>query len=238
MSSDRSSWITRRVGIHYAWVIAAVTLVVLVVTAGIRATPGVLMVPLEMEFGWRRTVLSFAVAVNIALFGLIGPFAAAVIDRFGLRRIVLSAIALLAGAVALTTRMHTEWQLVLLWGVLVGTGTGVTSLVLAAIVATRWFDTRRGLVVGLLSAANATGQLIFLPWLAATTETQGWRSASLVMAGAAVVIFFVVLAFMRDRPEDVGVVAGLSFLLIGTGSVAIDDGRARREDFRRRESCQ
>ena len=204
MPSDRSSWITRRVGIHYAWVIAAVTLVVLVVTAGIRATPGVLMVPLEMEFGWRRTVLSFAVAVNIALFGLIGPFAASVIDRFGLRRIVLSAIALLAGAVALTTRMHTEWQLVLLWGVLVGTGTGVTSLVLAAIVATRWFDTRRGLVVGLLSAANATGQLIFLPWLAATTETQGWRSASLVMAGAAVVIFFVVLAFMRDRPEDVG----------------------------------
>ena len=166
MPSDRSSWITRRVGIHYAWVIAAVTFVVLIVTAGIRATPGVLMVPLEMEFGWRRTVLSFAVAINIALFGLIGPFAASVIDRFGLRRVVLSAIALLAVAVALTTTMHSEWQLVLLWGVLVGTGTGVTSLVLAAIVATRWFDARRGLVVGLLSAANATGQLIFLP---------GWR---------------------------------------------------------------
>ena len=106
MPSDRSSWITRRVGIHYAWVIAAVTFVVLIVTAGIRATPGVLMVPLEMEFGWRRTVLSFAVAINIALFGLIGPFAASVIDRFGLRRVVLSAIALLAVAVALTTRMQ------------------------------------------------------------------------------------------------------------------------------------
>jgi len=204
MTSDRSSWITRRVGIHYAWVIAAVTLVVLIVTAGIRATPGVLMVPLEMEFGWRRTVLSFAVAINIALFGLIGPFAASVIDRFGLRRVVLSAIALLAVAVALTTRMHTEWQLVLLWGVLVGTGTGVTSLVLAAIVATRWFDAKRGLVVGLLSAANATGQLIFLPWLASMTESHGWRSAALVMSAAAGVIFFVVLAFMRDRPEDVG----------------------------------
>ena len=204
MSPERSSWITRRVGIHYAWVVAAVTLVVLIVTAGIRATPGVLMVPLEMEFGWRRTVISFAVAINIALFGLIGPFAASVIDRFGLRRVVLSAIALLAVTVALTTRMQTEWQLVLLWGVLVGTGTGVTSLVLAAIVATRWFETRRGVVVGLLSAANATGQLIFLPRLASMTESYGWRSAAMVMSAAAGVIFLVVLVFMRDRPQDVG----------------------------------
>ena len=204
MSLERSSWITRRVGIHYAWVVAAVTLVVLIVTAGIRATPGVLMVPLEMEFGWRRTVISFAVAINIALFGLIGPFAASVIDRFGLRRVVLSAIALLAVTVALTTRMQTEWQLVLLWGVLVGTGTGVTSLVLAAIVATRWFETRRGVVVGLLSAANATGQLIFLPRLASMTESYGWRSAAMVMSAAAGVIFLVVLVFMRDRPQDVG----------------------------------
>jgi sugar phosphate permease len=190
--------------IHYAWFIALLTFVILLVTAGIRATPGILMVPLESEFGWSRAAISAAVAVNIALFGLIGPFAASVMDRLGMRRVILAALALLAVSVALTTQMKHQWQLTLLWGVLVGSGTGVTSMVLAAIVATRWFETRRGLVVGALSAANATGQLIFLPVLAKLVEGQGWRSAALVVAAAAVVVFFLVLLFMRDRPEDLG----------------------------------
>jgi sugar phosphate permease len=190
--------------VHYAWVVAVVTFVILLVTAGARATPGVLMVSLEGEFGWSRTVISSAVAINIALFGLIGPFAASVMDRWGVRRVLLGAVALLAVSVALTTRMHTQWQLTLLWGVLVGTATGVTSMVLAAIIANRWFDERRGLVLGMLSAANATGQLIFLPILAALVTEQGWRSAVLVVAGAAAVVFVLVLVFMRDRPEDLG----------------------------------
>lgn len=190
--------------VHYAWIIAAVTFTILIVTAGIRATPSVLMVPLEAEFGWRRSVISLAVAINIALFGLIGPFAASVMDRFGLRRVILAALALLAASVALTTQMRNQWQLILLWGILVGSGTGVTSMVLAAIVATRWFDARRGLVVGALSAANATGQLIFLPQLARLVDASGWRSAVLAVSAAAVVIFVIVLVFMRDRPEDVG----------------------------------
>jgi len=194
----------RRRSLHYAWVVALVTFVVLLVTAGIRATPGVLMVSLEQEFGWSRTVISAAVAINIALFGLIGPFAASVIDRWGLRRVVLAAVALLGVSVALTTRMGTQWELTFLWGILVGTGTGVTSMVLAAIVANRWFDTRRGLVLGLLSAANATGQLVFLPLLASLTTRSGWRTAALLVAGAAAVVFVVVLLFMRDRPEDLG----------------------------------
>jgi sugar phosphate permease len=193
---------TRR--IHYAWFIALLTFVILLVTAGIRATPGILMVPLESEFGWSRAAISAAVAINIALFGLIGPFAASVMDRLGMRRVILAALALLAVSVGLTTQMKHQWQLTLLWGVLVGSGTGVTSMVLAAIVATRWFETRRGLVVGALSAANATGQLIFLPVLAKLVEGQGWRSAALVVAGAAVVVFFLVFLFMRDRPEDLG----------------------------------
>jgi sugar phosphate permease len=125
-------------------------------------------------------------------------------DRFGLRRIVLAAIALLTVAVALSTRMHAQWQLIALWGLLVGTGTGVTSMVLAAVVATRWFDERRGLVLGALSAANATGQLVFLPALAKITESSGWRNATLVVAAAGAVTFIAVLLFMRDRPEDVG----------------------------------
>jgi sugar phosphate permease len=190
--------------LHYAWVIAGVTFLVLLMTAGIRATPGILIVPLEQEFGWSRAIISLSVAINIALFGLIGPFAASVMDRLGLRRIVLAAIALLVVAVALSTRMHAQWQLMLLWGVLVGVGTGVTSMVLAAIVATRWFDEQRGLVLGALSAANATGQLVFLPALAKITESNGWRSATLVVAAAGAAIFVVVLLFMRDRPEDIG----------------------------------
>ena len=189
---------------HYSWIVALVTFVVILMTAGVRATPGVLMVPLEQEFGWTRTVLSTAVAINIALFGLIGPFAASVIDRFGLRRVVLAAVALLGVSVALTVQMKTRWELTLLWGVLVGTGSGVTSMVLAAIVANRWFDEQRGLVLGLLSASNATGQLVFLPLLASVTEKQGWRTAALVVSGATVVVFVLVLLFMRDRPEDLG----------------------------------
>jgi sugar phosphate permease len=181
---------------HYGWIVALVTFVVLIATAGIRATPGLLMVPLEIEFGWSRAVISAAVAINIALFGLIGPFAASAMDRWGVRRLVAAAVALLAVSVALTTRMTTQWQMTLLWGVCVGTGTGVTSMVLAAVIATRWFDERRGLVLGALSAANATGQLVFLPLLAQIIARDGWRAAALVVAGAVV--------FMRDRPEDVG----------------------------------
>ncbi|MEO8256540.1 MAG: MFS transporter [Acidobacteriota bacterium] len=189
---------------HYAWVVAGVTFVVLLVTAGIRATPGLLMVPLEEEFGWSRAAISAAVALNIALFGLLGPFAASAMDRWGIRRLVLTALALLAVSVALTTQMQRQWQMTLLWGVCVGTGTGVTSMVLAAVVATRWFEARRGMVLGALSAANATGQLVFLPVLAAMVEPHGWRAAALVVSGAAVAVFAVVLIFMRDRPADVG----------------------------------
>jgi sugar phosphate permease len=193
-----------RRSIHYAWVVAGVTFIILLATAGVRSTPGVLMVSLENEFGWSRTVISGAVAINIALFGLLGPFAASVMDRWGLRRVILAAVALLAVSVALSTRMRSQWELTLLWGILVGTGTGVTSMVLAAIVANRWFDERRGLVMGILSAANATGQLLFLPLLASLVSQSGWRSAALTVAAACAVVFVVVLIFMRDRPEDLG----------------------------------
>jgi sugar phosphate permease len=189
---------------HYAWVIALVTFAVLIITAGVRATPGVLMVPLEAEFGWTTAAISTAIAINIALFGAIGPFAASAMNRFGIRRIVLCAVALLAASVALTTRMQTIWQMTLLWGICVGTGTGVTAMVLAATVTTRWFETRRGIVLGMLSAANATGQLVFLPILARMIALHGWRSAVWIVSGAAALVFIVVLIFMRDRPEEVG----------------------------------
>jgi MFS family permease len=168
--------------LHYAWVVAAVTFFILLVTAAVRATPGVFMVPLESEFGWSPAAISAAVAINIALFGLIGPFAASLMDRWGLKRLVLCALLLLTASVGLTTQMKTQWQLILLWGVCVGAGTGVTAVVLAVVVTNRWFDACKGLVLGALSAANATGQLLFLPVLARFVESSGWRSAALSSA--------------------------------------------------------
>ena len=190
--------------LHYAWVVAGVTFFVLLITAGIRATPAILMVPLEHEFGWSRAAISGSIAINIALFGLIGPFAASFIDRYGLRRIVLVALALLTGGVALSSTMHAQWQLTLFWGVLVGSGTGVTAMVLAAIVVNRWFEERRGLVLGMLSAANATGQLIFLPVLARIVTGHGWRSVTYTVAAVAALVFLIVLLLLRDKPQDMG----------------------------------
>ncbi len=191
--------------VHPAWVVAGCTFLVLLVAAGIRSVPGVLIVPLEAEFGWSRATIGFAVAVNIALYGLIGPFAAALIERFGLRRTVGTALAVIALGVALTPFMRASWQLVALWGVVVGGGSGVTALVLATTVASRWFSTRRGLVVGALTASTATGQLVFLPLLAYLAEHVGWRWVSVLIASVAAVLIVPVLAFMRDRPSDLGI---------------------------------
>src|SRR6266478_1197372 len=190
--------------LHYAWIVAGVTFVTLLVAAGLRATPGVLIVPLESEFGWSRTTISFAIGLNIFLYGLIGPFAAAVMDRFGLRRTMLAALACIAVGVALTPLMTRPWQLVVLWGVVVGTGSGATALVLGATVVARWFAARRGLVIGILTASTATGQLIFLPALASLAENYGWRMVSLTVAGTALALLPVVALLMRDRPRDVG----------------------------------
>ena len=160
------------------------------------------MVPLEQEFGWSTAAISAAIAINIALFGLIGPFAASLMNRWGVRRLVLCALALLTVSVALTTQMNTQWQFTLLWGFCVGAGTGITAMVLAVVVTNRWFEARRGVVLGLLSAANATGQLLFLPMLARFIEAAGWRSAALAVAGVSALVFVIVFLFMRDKPED------------------------------------
>ena len=190
--------------LHYAWTVAAVTFVVLLVAAGIRSTPGVLLVPLEEEFGWSRASISAAVAINLVLYGLIGPFAAAVIDRVGVRRTLAAALLALALGVGLTTIMRERWQLVLLWGVVVGVGTGFTAIVLGAVLVNRWFATRRGTVLGALTASTATGQLVFLPALAALAAGYGWRAPVLLMAGLALLVVPLVAVLIRDFPRDVG----------------------------------
>ncbi len=190
--------------VHYAWIVAGVTFVALMGAAGFRATPAILIVPLQHEFGWNRAVISLAVSINLVLFGLMGPFAAALMDRFGIRTVTVGALLTVATGALLTTKMNSPWQLYLLWGVVVGLGTGCMASVLAATVAGRWFVQRRGLVVGALTAAGATGQLIFLPALGWMAQTLGWRTVSITIAIAAAAVVPLVALFLRNRPSDMG----------------------------------
>ncbi len=196
----------QRVGrIHPAWFVAAAAFVALLGAAGFRSAPGVLIIPLQEEFGWTRGTLSLAVSVNLVLFGLMAPFAAALMDRFGVRGVVATALTLIALGSGSAVFVTAAWQLVLLWGVVVGIGTGSMALVFAATIANRWFVRRRGLVMGVLTAGSATGQLIFLPVLAAVTERTSWRVACLIVAGAALAVVPLVLRSLHSHPRDRGV---------------------------------
>ncbi len=190
--------------IHYSWIVAGVAFLTLLAAAGARATPGVIMLPIGNEFQWSRAKVSSIVSVNILLFGLIGPFAAALYQRFGLRRTMMAGLALLSVGYGLSTVATHYWQFLLLWGFVVGAGSGLAATVLGAAVATRWFTERRGLVMGLLTASTATGQMIFLPALAAVATRAGWRGAPLVVAAATALVIPVVAWLMRDDPRDVG----------------------------------
>lgn len=188
----------------YPWLVALVTFLVLIASAAFRSSQGVMIVPIEEDLGWSRTITSLAISVNLVIYGVTAPFAAALMERFGVRRIAIGALALLALGTGLTAVMTASWQLVFLWGVLVGLGTGSTALVFGALVANRWFTKRRGLVVGIFGAAWATGQLAFLPLFARIIEHQGWRYASLTVAMLSAALIPVVAIVMRDRPSDVG----------------------------------
>ena len=159
------------------------------------------MEPLEDEFGWSRELTSAAVTLNLVVFGLTAPFAAALMERFGIRRVVAIALCLVALGSGLTTLMTAPWQLVALWGLAVGLGTGAMALVLGAIVANRWFVRHRGLVTGLFSAASATGQLIFLPLIAYLAVHLGWRWSAALVAGVALLLVPLVLLFLADHPR-------------------------------------
>jgi predicted MFS family arabinose efflux permease len=190
--------------VHRAWWVAAVAFVALVASAGFRATPGVLLLPLQEEFGWSTATISFAVSVNLMLFGLTAPFAAALMEQFGMRRVVACALLVVAAGSGLTVFMTASWQLVLCWGVLVGLGTGSMALVFAATVAQRWFTRSRGLVTGILTAGSATGQLVFLPLVALLADRSGWRTAALVVCVAALAVVPLVLLLLAERPADLG----------------------------------
>ncbi len=196
---------TRRRRPHRAWSVAAVTFLTLVGAAGFASLPGLLIEPLHAEFHWSRGTIGFAVSVNLALYGLTAPFAAALMDRFGVRRVVATALAVIAAGAGLTVWMTASWQLTLYWGVLVGLGSGSMALAFAATVTGHWFVARRGLVTGILTAGGASGQLVFLPLLSWTVEDHGWRPAAVTVALTALAVVPLVWLLLRDHPADVGV---------------------------------
>jgi len=190
--------------LHYAWIIVAITFALMIASAGVRSAPTMLIQPLQHEFDWSTATISAAIGVNIVLFGLMGPFAAALMVRFGLRRIVIGALALLATASALSSLMTQPWELVVTWGLMVGLGTGSVGLVLGATVVNRWFETNRGTVMGLLTASNATGQLIFLPLFGILIARIGWRAEVLTVAAVCALFIPIVFFAFREYPADVG----------------------------------
>src|SRR5271154_6452965 len=202
MASNALAASLARRDIHYGWVVAAVTFITLLVTAAAMGTPGVLIVPLEKEFGWSDAQISSALALRIMLFGLFGPFAAAFMNRFGVRRVIIAAMALIAAGLLASLAMTQVWQLVLLWGIVVGIGTGLTAMVLAATVATRWFNHRRGVVLGMLAASNATGQLVFLPLIAQLAARFGGRAALVLVSALLAFVALVPPLLRHDRPSD------------------------------------
>src|SRR5262245_50055341 len=202
-----SNWLSAtlaRRNIHYGWAMVGVTFFAALISAGTVGAPGVFIVPLQKEFGWSNAEISSALSIRFILFGLMAPFAAALLNRYGLRNVTLVAQLIIISALLTSLAMTKVWQLMLLWGVVIGIGTGMTALVLGATIAARWFVARRGLVVGILTASVATGQLVFLPLLASLTERYGWRVALALVCVMLVISASAVLLLMCDRPSDVG----------------------------------
>jgi MFS family permease len=191
-------------GLFYGWIVVGVTVVTLLVSAGIRAAPGVLIVPLELDMGWSRTLIASAVSVGLLLFGFAGPFAGWLVDRFGPRAVMLGGLLLMAASMVASALMRAPWQMLLFWGAVSGLATGLVGAVMGTTVANRWFYARRGLVLGIFGAATSAGQLIFLPAIVGVTGAIGWRGASYLLAALAAALIPLVLLLMRDKPADVG----------------------------------
>jgi MFS family permease len=193
-----------RLGQNYVLVVIGVVFLALMVSAALRATPGVLMLPLQAAFGWDSATISLAAAIGLILYGLTGPFAAAIMLRFGIRRTVLCALALMVISSSSSALMSARWQLLLCWGLLSGVSTGCVAMVLGATIVNRWFVKQRGIAMGVMTASTATGNLLFLPALAAIAQHHGWPPVVLTAAGAALVLVPVIWWLLPEHPADIG----------------------------------
>ncbi len=197
--------VARITHLHYAWIVVGVTFVTLLTSQAVRVTPGLLVIPLEAEFGWDRASISLAVAISLIAFGLGGPLGGGLIDRFGPRRVIIAGCALIAAGIVGLLSVRELWQFHLIWGLAIGFGTGASGSVVTGVIAHRWFRKHQGLVVGALGGAVSAGQLVFIPTVASVMDASGWRAGMTVLAVALVVVLIPLVVLMRDRPEDVGV---------------------------------
>lgn len=196
--------IARRTGAAYAFVVGAVIFLALLVAAGLRGAPAVLLQPLERAFGWSRADTSLAAAVGLLLYGMMGPFAAALMQRFGVRRVLLSALLIMSLSTAASLLMREHWQLVLTWGVLSGVGSGCVTVVLGATIVNRWFTRQRGLMMGLLTASTATGTLLFIPLLARLAALSGWQAVVAAVSGACLLVIPLAALLLPESPAELG----------------------------------
>jgi MFS family permease len=225
--------------LHYAYIVAALAFLLLIAAAGVRSSPTMLIEPLQREFHWSTATISAAIALNLLLFGLIGPFAAGVFERFGLRRTIAGALAQMAVAAGASIFMTQSWQFLLLWGGMVGIGAGSISLVAGATIVNRWFETNRGTVMGILTASNATGQLIFLPLFGILVTRTGWRSEVLFIAAICAVLAPLALLVLREHPSDMNLaMLGATAVVVpqrSTGNPFVNTLRALRDGLRTRD---
>ena len=194
----------RPFGQRYAFVVVGVIFLSLLVAAGLRSSMSVMMLPLEDAFGWRRDVISLAAAIGIFIYGLAGPFSAALMERIGLRRTLLGALLIMSGSTALSLLMTEPWHLIATWGVMSGVGSGAVATVLGATIVNRWFKTNRGLMMGLMSASAATGLLVFLPLLAMLAQHGGWQPVAIAVSIATAALLPLVYLLVPERPSSIG----------------------------------
>jgi len=198
-----SNWLHRR-GIHYGFIVAIITFFTMLIMSAALGLPGAMMKSFNLEFGWSVDEVSSAVALRFFLFGLMGPFAALLMERYGLKKVMCGGLFMVGLGLAMATQVTALWHLFVLWGVMLGVGTGMTALVLGAVVSSRWFTKKRGLVLGIFSASTATGQLLFLPIATWLIENVGWRVSVLpIVVGCALMALLVIL-LMSNRPSEIG----------------------------------
>jgi MFS family permease len=193
--------------LHYAWVVLMVVFVATLAGVGVRAAPGVMIVPMQRAFGWDVATISGAISLNIILMGLIGPFLTGLMQVIGLKRTMMSCLTVLMAGTGLSSFMTEPWQLFLTWGVMVGIGAGAGAVGTAGVVANRWFAQRTGLAMGLLTSANAAGQLIFLPLLALAAERYGWQGVTVGVTVGIAIVLPALWMLLPESPAAIGLPA-------------------------------
>lgn len=169
------------------------------------ASSGVFLTPFEQEFGWNRQVISLAFGISLFFYGFAGPFMAALLQKFGLKKMMLASMGTLLIGLLLIFLMNQSWQLIIIWGAIIGLGSSLFLTVLSPYVANHWFKEKRGLATGILTASTAMGQLILLPVLATIIENYSWRWAIGLIITISVVMFFIIFLFMRNTPKEIGI---------------------------------